>query len=428
VHPADLLLLVLAGVILAWVLVSARLGQLSITAPMAFVAAGLLVAVLPGQPVPFSPTSESARLLAEYALVFVLFCDASRVSLTWLRDKASVAGRLLLVGLPLTIALGVGAAWLLFPSDDVWVAAIIGAALAPTDAALGSSVMTDRRVPGFVRRVLNVESGLNDGIVTPVVLFFIAAALATVDQTDVATALASAGAELVGGVGLGIGVGWAGAVLIAASRRHGWMDPAVADLAAFPLPVIAYAGAVEIGVNGFVAAFIAGLAFGNTVRRTREEPLTFAEDGGSVLSLVVWFVFGAAAVPTLLESLTWQVALYGVLSLTVIRVGPVLLALIGSGVAGKDRWVIAWLGPRGLASVVFALLALDALGGRDSPGGLVTQVVGITVLLSVVLHGITAVPIARSYAHAGPDTTPEMPVRRAVPLPRPHRGVTAERG
>ena len=427
-HAADLLLLVLAVVILAWVLVSARLGQLSITAPMAFVAAGLLVAVLPDRPIPFSPTSESARLLAEYALVFVLFCDASRVSLSWLRDKARVTGRLLVLGLPLTIVLGVVAAWLLFPSDDVWIAAIIGAALAPTDAALGSSVMTDRRVPGFVRRVLNVESGLNDGIATPVVLFFIAAALATVDQSDVATALASAGAELVGGVGLGIGVGWAGATLIATSRRKRWMDPAVADLAAFPLPVIAYAGAVEIGINGFVAAFVAGLAFGNTVRRTGEEPLTFAEDGGSVLSLIVWFVFGAAAVPTLLESLTWQVVLYAVLSLTVIRVGPVLLVLIGSGVAGKDRWVIAWLGPRGLASVVFALLALDALGGTDSPGGLVTQVVGVTVLLSVVLHGITAVPIARSYAHAGPDATPEMPVRRAVPLPRPHRGGVEEPG
>jgi NhaP-type Na+/H+ or K+/H+ antiporter len=131
-------------------------------------------------------------------------------------------------------------------------------------------------------------------------------------------------------------------------------------------------------------------------------------------------------VPTLLESLTWQVALYAVLSLTVIRVGPVLLVLIGSGVSRRDSWVIAWLGPRGLASVVFALLALDALGGRDSAGGLVTQVVGVTVLLSVVLHGITAVPIARSYAHAGPDTTPEMPVRRAVPLPRPHRGGVVE--
>ncbi|MFZ0324115.1 MAG: cation:proton antiporter [Actinomycetes bacterium] len=416
-HASDLLLLVLALVVLAWVLMSARLGQLSITAPMAFVAAGTLIALLPGEPVEISPTSGSVRLLVEYALVFVLFCDASRVSLTWLRDQAQIPGRLLLLGLPLTIAAGIGIAWLLFPSGDPWIAAVIGAALAPTDAALGSSVMTDKRVPQLIRRVLNVESGLNDGIVTPFVLFFIAAALATVDQTDVASALATAGVELIGGVVLGMALGWAGARLISASRQHRWMDPTVADLAAFPLPVIAYAGAVEIGVNGFVAAFVSGLAFGNTMRSTQDDPLTFAEDGGSLLSLVVWFLFGAVAVPNLVNDLTWQVALYALLSLTVVRMVPVLLVLIGSGVSRKDDWVIAWLGPRGLASVVFALLALDALGGKGSPGGLVVEVVGVTVLLSIVLHGVTAAPIARSYARTAPaGEAPEMPVRRGVPV------------
>ena len=422
-HATDLLLLVLSLVVLAWVLMSARLGQLSITAPMTFVAAGALIAVLPGEPVEISPTSGSVRPLVEYALVFVLFCDASRVSLSWLRNRAQIPGRLLVLGLPLTMALGIGIAWWLFPSSDPWIAAIIGAALAPTDAALGSSVMTDKRVPQFVRRVLNVESGLNDGIVTPFVLFFIAAALATVDETDVGTALAAAGAELVGGVTLGVAVGWVGARLIAASRKHRWMDATVADLAAFPLPVIAYAGAVELGVNGFVAAFVAGLAFGNTVRVTQEEPLTFAEDGGSVLSLIVWFLFGAVAVPNLLDVLTWQVAVYALLSLTVVRMAPVLLVLIGSGVSRKDMWVIAWLGPRGLASVVFALLAMDALGGIGTPGGLVAEVVGVTVLASVVLHGATAAPIARSYAHAESDETPEMPVRRGLPVPAWRRAV-----
>ena len=413
----DLLLLVVALSVLAWVLLSRWLARVSVTAPITLVVAGALTFSVLQQHLPPKGTGDGVRVVAEYALVFVLFGDASRISFAWLREQARLPARLLLVGLPLSILLGILVAAGLFPDAGPWVVAIIGAALAPTDAALGSSVMTDPRVPRQVRRVLNVESGLNDGLATPFVLFFISAALASEERLSVASAVASAAAQLVGGVTLGLVVGAGGAAALRWVSQRGWIDHAVIQLGVFTLPVIAYAGSVELRANGFVAAFVAGIAFGNVARALPSPSLDFVEDSGAVLALVVWFVFGAF-VADALPGAAWGPALaYALVSLTVVRMLPVGLALLGSGVARRDRWVVGWLGPRGLASVVFALLALDDLG---TEGRLVVQVVGVTVLASVFLHGLTAVPIARTYGRTGGSeaVTEAEPVRRPTPWRR----------
>jgi NhaP-type Na+/H+ or K+/H+ antiporter len=415
----ELVVLCVAVSVLGWVLLSRWLNQASVTAPIALVLAGGFCAwVLDVQP-DIGQSGEGLRGLAEFALAFVLFADASRVSASWLRDEGLLPARLLLIGLPLTLGLGVLAAMWLFPGTNIWVLAVIGAALAPTDAALGSSVLSDRRVPERVRRVLNVESGLNDGLITPFVLFFIAAATADEGHRSVATAVEDALRELVIGVALGLVIGTAAAKALRALDKRGWVDRSVLQLGVFTLPVIAYAGTVALGGNGFVAAFVAGLAYGNSRRELADTALDFEEDAGAVLSLAVWFFFGAITLPALGGGELVRAFGYGVLSLTVVRMVPVLLALARSDLGRRDRWVIAWLGPRGLASVVFGLLAADALGEQE--GLLVVQAVGVTVLLSVFLHGVTARPIAAGYGEAAPSEeigAPAVPVRRPTPWQR----------
>jgi sodium/hydrogen antiporter len=391
----DLVVLLVALSVLAWVLLSRWLNQASVTAPIVLVLAGGLCAWLLNQTPDIANTGDGLRALAEFALAFVLFADASRVGASWLRDEGLLPARLLLIGLPLSMLLGFGAAVWLFPGSNLWVLAIVGAALAPTDAALGSSVLSDRRVPSRVRRVLNVESGLNDGLATPFVLFFLAAATADEDRQSVSSAAESAVVEIVVGVVLGVALGAAAAFALRTLDRRGWIDRSVLQLGVFTLPVIAYAGTVALGGNGFVAAFVAGLAYGNSRRDLTDTALDFAEDAGAVLSLAVWFFFGAIALPSLGNGNLAAAFGYGVLSLTVVRVLPVLLALLGSGLSRRDRWVIAWLGPRGLASVVFGLIAADALTEAD--GLLVVQTVGVTVLLSVFAHGLSARPVAAGY-------------------------------
>jgi sodium/hydrogen antiporter len=414
----ELVVLCVAISVLAWVLLSRWLNQASVTAPIALVLAGGFCAwVLDLQP-DVGNSGDGLRGLAEFALAFVLFADASRVSASWLRDEGLLPARLLVLGLPLTLALGVLAAMALFDASNLWVLAVIGAALAPTDAALGASVLSDRRVPERVRRVLNVESGLNDGLITPFVLFFLAAATADEHRDSVSAAVEGAVVEILVGVLLGILIGALAAFALRSLDGRGWIDRSVLQLGVFTLPVIAYAGTVAMGGNGFVAAFVAGLAYGNSRRSLSETALDFEEDAGAVLSLAVWFFFGAVALPSLGGGNLVLAFGYGILSLTVVRLAPVMLALLGTGLARKDRWVIAWLGPRGLASVVFGLIAADSLSDQD--GLLVLQAVGVTVMLSVFLHGLTAGPIAAGYGQVSPPSAAEIPVpvRRPTPWQR----------
>jgi len=393
-------LAVVAGCFVLWGLVSSVLERRNVSAPIAFVTLGLLVAHGPLSLIDLSIGSATLRGIAEVTLAVVLFTDASRVNIRAVRADAKIPLRLLLIGLPLTIGLGTAVALVVFGGINPWVAALIGAAVAPTDAALGAPIMEDHRVPGRIRRVLNVESGLNDGIATPFVNVFIIGAvgaeLAHGAQT-LGHAVAELGIGLLAGVGLGLAVGAA----LQLARRHGWTAGRSGPVAVLALALLAYALTIELGGNGFVGAFVAGLAFGSVTSNADADAdadadgMVFTADVGELLSLLVWFLFGAVMIVPAVRDATWRDGLYAVLALTLVRMLPVTISLWRSGLSRASIAFVGWFGPRGLASVVFALLAFDALDKTDAR--LALPAISLTVLLSVLAHGISASPLAARY-------------------------------
>jgi NhaP-type Na+/H+ or K+/H+ antiporter len=410
-------LAIVAAVVFAWGTLSSRLERFDVTAPIIFVLAGLLLTHGPLAVLGYAPSPELVKALAEITLVLVLFSDASRVRLRDLRADVGLCLRLLGIGLPLTIGLGVLLALALFNGMSIWLALLVGAALAPTDAALGAGVMVNPAVPARIRRLLNVESGLNDGIATPVVVVAIAGAATAEHAASVGPGAAAA--ELALGVLVGAGTGGAGGFIVHVARRRGWAEAGFAGSAVLALAVCAYACALALHGNGFIAAFTGGLAYGATSGKGGERLVPYVEETGALVSLLVWLAFGAIAVVPAFEGLTWQRVLYAALSLTVIRMVPVALALAGRRLGRAAVAFVGWFGPRGLASVVFALLALEDLGQPAEPA---VSVIAFTVLLSVVAHGLTANPLAQRYGPrlaipAGePDDTeePPLPARRLI--------------
>jgi NhaP-type Na+/H+ or K+/H+ antiporter len=384
---------------LVWVLVSGKLSRRSVTGPLALTVLGYL-STLPPIGLDLELDSERVRTLIEITLAVVLFSDASSIGVRWFRTEWRYPLRLLGIGLPLTILLGTLVAWWVFPGTDVWLLAVVAAALAPTDAALGASIIEDERIPLRLRQVINVESGLNDGLATPVVTFCIAIAAATLDGSP-SRPFVSAIVEIVLGVAVGAGVGALGGRLAAAAGRRSWASVRALPLAPVLVAVGTYVAAVEVGGNGFVAAFVAGVAFGSSGDHERhDEVFLFTEQGGLLLGFAVWFVFGGGVLARISGHLSWTMALYAVLSLTVLRMLPVALSSIGTRLPWDTVVLAGWLGPRGLASIVFAILALDALG--PSNGGFVVGVVGLTVALSVLAHGLSAGPLATWYSRRHP--------------------------
>ena len=411
-------LAIVAALVFGWGTLSARLERFDVTAPITFVVAGLLLTHGPLAFLGIQPSNELIKELAEFTLALVLFSDASRVGLHELRAAAGLYLRLLGVALPLTIGLGTLLALALAGGGSIWLALLVGAALAPTDAALGAGMMTNPVIPVRIRRLINVESGLNDGIATPFVSFALAAAATGGEVAGHGPAAAAA--ELALGILVGGIVGGAGGLLVNAARKRGWAAEGFAGSAVLGLAVCAYAAAVALHGNGFIGAFVGGLAFGTAGGRRGERLVPFVEETGALVSLLVWLAFGAVAVGPAVEGLTWQTVLYAVLSLTVIRMVPVAVALAGTHLGWATTALVGWFGPRGLASVVFALLALEELG--NATAGHAVAVITITVLLSVVAHGATAGPVASRYAGLLTRTAgrpalgeiPDIPERRLI--------------
>ncbi len=403
-------LVVLAACIVGWGLVSARFERWQVTAPIAFVALGLAVSHGPLGIVHLQLHSNTIRDVAELTLALVLFADASRVNARTLVADVGIPVRLLAIGLPLTIGAGTALAFGLYSSSGIWVAALIGAIVAPTDAALGATIMADERIPARVRRVLNVESGLNDGIATPFVNLFLAGALAS--EALSTTGVANAAVELLGGAAIGAGIGAGGALLLSLATHAGWSAPGFRPLAVVALPACAYAAALVAQTNGFVSAFVAGLAFG-TVLGGHEDVLAFTEETGTLLSLFVWFAFGSVMLVPGIREAGWRDLGFAVLALTVMRMVPVALSLAGSGFDRATVAFVGWFGPRGLASVVFGLIAVDGLAPADAQ--VVLGAVVVTVALSVVAHGVTASPLARRYGERADRLHPELPEHHDMP-------------
>jgi NhaP-type Na+/H+ or K+/H+ antiporter len=417
---------VIAGLVVAYALVSRRLEGTSITAPMVFVAAGVLLSDAVADLIAVGPGTEPLRVLAELTLVIVLFSDAARIRLRTLQRYRRLPERLLVFGLPGAIVVGtvVGVVVL---DLDLWPAALLAAVLAPTDAALGQVVVSDRRVPVRIRQALNVESGLNDGLALPFVTLFIALSLEEEDVPGAPYWVRFVGEQIGYGVLVGVAVGVAGAWLIDGASRRDWIGPQYRRLAVVALALLAYATANAVDGGGFVAAFVAGLCFGNVARSHRDDIYEFAEEEGQLLSLLTFLVFGGVAVGQTVGDIDWRIAVYVALSLTVVRMVPVALSVAGLGFHRATKLYVGWFGPRGLASIIFGLFVLEEAEGAPFARD-VSLVTTWTVVASVVLHGVTAAPITAWYAtHSErlaaetPDTAEmepvaELPVRgrRAV--------------
>ena len=389
-------LVAVLATIVAWCVLAGRLQRLGLTAPIVFVAGGWVFADVLGL-LELEAEPELVKVIAEVTLVWVLFADASRVRLGQFRRDLGTYVRLLGVGLPLTIAIGTGAAMIVLGFDP-WAALLVGAALAPTDAALGAPVMSNPHVPAKVRSVLNVESGLNDGIATPIVLV----AIAGVAVDEGVLGVESPGGAVVSllvGLLAGIIVGSVGGLVTRRARERGWLSEELGGPAVLALALLAYTAALATDGNGFVAAFVGGLVFGNVAGRSGEKEVYFVDQSSDMASMISWLIFGALAIPVIQASWSWTMLGYAVLSLTVVRMLPVVLALLGAGLDRYSVVFVGWFGPRGLASVIFALIALEDLHGAGED---VVAVISLTVLLSVMAHGFSAVPAANRFAAKGP--------------------------
>jgi sodium/hydrogen antiporter len=388
-------LAIVALALLGVAAISRRLLGTPVTPAMLFVAVGLLVGpeVL-GELDPES-SSSTVRTLAEATLALVLFCDASRVELRHLRREVGLPLRLLGIGLPLTIALGTLAAAATLGALSIEEALILAVVLAPTDAALGQAVVTHPRVPPRIRQGLNVESGLNDGICVPLLF----AAVAAADLESEISHGRGPGTLLLEEIGYGIVGGVAGGVLVAAvvvhAGRRDLIDGAWRQVIPAAGAALAYGTAVALGGSGFIAAFVAGLTFRLALGRDPEDINELSEQVGNVLNAVTFILFGAILLGPALEELSWQIVVYAALSLTVVRMLPVAVAMIGSHARPPTLGFLGWFGPRGLASIVFAVIVIEESSLPHEH--LIVLTIYVTVGLSVLAHGLTAAPLAARY-------------------------------
>jgi sodium/hydrogen antiporter len=383
-------LAVFGAVVLAYALVSSRLALSAISAPMVFVAAGIV-----GGPdvlglVELDATHGTAFHIAELTLAILLFADAARIDMRSLRADAGLPGRLLGIGMPLTILLGMAAGAVFLTELEFWEAAIVAAVLAPTDAALGQAVVLDRRVPERIRRALGVESGLNDGLSVPFLALFIALAA---EQTvpDARDWLGFAAEQIGLGTLIGAAVGAGGVWLVERCASRRLTAPLFEQFGVLALAVLAFLLADEAGGNGFIAAFVGGLVAGRVVPVRDERIFEFTDELGQLLSLAVFFIFGAAAI-SFLDHADFGIVVYAVLSLTLVRMIPVAVAVAGMGFDRASTAFMGWFGPRGLASIIVAFVVVDE--EPELPAlEVILAATTVTVLASVVLHGVSARPL-----------------------------------
>jgi NhaP-type Na+/H+ or K+/H+ antiporter len=408
-------LAVIALSLIAFGMVSRRLNGTPVTAPMVFVGVGLLVGMDVFALVDTSPTGEWVKLLAEATLTVVLFSDASRIDLRTLRREYTVPARLLGIGLPLTIVFGAMLAAALFGALSVPEALVLAVLLAPTDAALGQAVVTEPRLPSRIRQGLNVESGLNDGICVP--LLFIVLAIAEADAGESsATHAATLVIEQIGyGVLGGVVAGAGAAAAISFGSTRGLIEKSWLQIIPVAGAALAYGIATPLGGSGFIAAFAAGMTFGLLGQRFDGGEVTlFSDELGEALNGVTLLVFGAVLLSPTLEALSWQIALYAVASLTIVRMAPVAVAMLGTGAQRQTVAFLGWFGPRGLASIVFAAIVVQEADLPHTETILLTTYA--TVALSVLAHGVTAAPLTNRYASwfsSHPPTA--MPAMETVP-------------
>ena len=383
------MIFILALVTVLFALVSKKIRFTVVSPPMLFTTVGALIALTLDAGIEEEQAREMLEIIAELTLVLVLFTDASRIRLPLLIKDYQIPVRLLGIGLPLTIVLGFMIAGLFFSDFSFWELALLSAILAPTDAALGQAVVSSPRVPEKIRQSLNVESGLNDGIVLPLVI--LCATLASTNtESSVSSLLNYWVAQITLGPLAGILVGWIGGLSLEKAKELGWIDSTFEQLSGAALALLAWSAALIVGGNGFIAAFVAGITMSCFADKIGEAMREFGEAEGQWLSLATFLLFGIVFVVPVLKSFQWIYLVYALLSLTVIRMIPVAVSIIGTGLHGPTYWFLGWFGPRGLATLLFALLVV---GKCDLEHGQQIFEIGMTTfLLSLFAHGASAVP------------------------------------
>ena len=388
-------LAILALFVLAYSLIAGRVERTWISGPIVFTIFGLIIGPVGLDLLSFKADGETIRTLAELTLALVLFTDAAGADMRVLRRTEALPARLLLIGLPLTILLGFGVGMLLFDKLSLFEVALLATMLAPTDAALGKAVVTNEAVPDAVRQGLNVESGLNDGICVPILFVFLALATGKAGEVGPWQLAMKLVAEEIGiGLAVGLALTTMAALLLKYAKGKGWLTHTWIQIPVVALALGCFAVAQFLGGSGFIAAFSGGLLFGALAKQHRDEFLLAAEGTGDALALITWVVFGSAVVGQALGYFSWLDLFYAVLSLTVIRMLPVFLVLTGMGVSTEGKLFMGWFGPRGLASIVFGVIVVNAHLPNSGP---IAMTVVCTIMLSILGHGITANPWAKAY-------------------------------
>jgi NhaP-type Na+/H+ or K+/H+ antiporter len=397
------LLILFALLIFAFGLVSRFAERNSITGPMVFMTVGILGSSLAFGFVHATPDMAPVKLVAELALTLVLFIDATMINRS-LFDRGSrrIPVRLLLIGLPLTMVLGTVVGVWMFDGVSIWAIVLMALILSPTDAALGQAVVKSEGVPITIRQSISVESGLNDGIALPPILIVMALLGAEAGDHEGAW-LGYVVKQVTLGPIVGLAVGWIGGMLMQKASDKGWTEETFQRLSALPIAILAFAFAESVEGNGFIAAFVAGLGFTQAIssEHVRHQVQEFGETEGMQLILVVFLIFGLSMVPAAVPH--WGVTewVYAILSLTVLRMIPVAISLTGRKLDWATVCFIGWFGPRGIASVLYLLMAVAAIGieGHEQ----IMSVIVLTIMISVYAHGISATPLSKRYGASRPS-------------------------
>ncbi|MBM4241029.1 MAG: sodium:proton antiporter [Euryarchaeota archaeon] len=384
------------AVIFVFALLSGRLKDSPVTGQMVFIVAGMLLAFVAYYNIDFKAQYNFFLLISELALVLVLFTDASRIGLQYTIKEHDLPLRMLIIGMPLTIILGIIFATVLLTDLSIWEAAILGAVLAPTDAALGQIVVENKRLPSRIRRTLEIESGLNDGLAVPFLLLFLTWSIAEETFAPTSFFIITALQQIGFGVLIGLAVGLCGSWLLIRAKERGKVNETYQKIGLLSLAILAWLIADQLGGNGFIAAYVGGLAAGYVLKDVARTLSVFTQTEGQFLVLAVFFFFGIMLVQ-FLPALSWPIIIYAILSLTLIRMLPVAISLLKTKLNRYSVLFMGWFGPRGLASLVLIFIAIEKQPTFPGEDTLMLAVLG-TVLFSVFAHGISASTLSKRYS------------------------------
>ena len=392
----HLTILGIALVVLGYGFFSRLLNRFNISGPMVFTAIGVLLSplVLGGKPV--NPNAQTVQIVAEVALITILFSDAAFINLKHLLNNENwrIPVRLLFVSLPISIILAYYTAMLFFPNEEKLYLLLLALFLAPTDAALGKAVVSDERIPERVRNAINVESGLNDGIVFPILLSVLVLISGSGDGSGWFGYVVKQ--IFIGAIAGGI-IGYLGAKITQKAIDRGYMEHQYRNLTPIALAIFAYYMAEFVHGNGYISAFFTGLLYGNIAPSLRHSVEEFAESEGEFLIMISFLIYGLVFVPDMIPYLNMSVILYALISLTLIRMIPIVIGMGKLNVDFPTRMFISWFGPRGIASILYIIVAVHKLGSIEGHEEIFATA-SLTILLSIILHGISAQPLAKIFA------------------------------